>query len=605
LADAAGPSLLSGLNDAQREAALALVGTVRILAGAGTGKTRTITHRIAYGIRMGVYDPSRVLALTFTTKAAGEMRERLRALGAPSVQARTFHAAALSQLSYFWPHTIGGTAPRILGGKSRLVADAAQRIGLRVSPSAVRDLAGEIEWRKVSELSLEAYAAAAAAGRALPEGVDVEHAVALQQAYEDLKDEQSRMDFEDVLLATAGMLELEPWVTQRVRQQYRFFVVDEFQDVSPLQHRLLGLWLGERRELCVVGDAAQTIYSFTGARSSYLTEFDRRYPDARTVRLEGNYRSTRSIIALANAVSREIPHSLELEPAATSAAVTSSASAAAPGASPAAGRAGARGDRRPDLTAFERDEEEARTVAARIRAEIEGGAAPSSIAVLFRTNVQSAPFEAALQDAGIPFAVAGAKRFFERVEVRQALVALRAEAVQRDDRLPLFQSVSNVLRDLGWSQEPPASTGAVRERWNALDALMRLADGQPEGVTLQEFVAELAHRATMNADPDLRAVTLTTVHAAKGLEWDCVHLAGLADGLLPISYARTPDAVEEERRLFYVAVTRARRTLRLSYARGGGQREGERAPSRFLAGLDSRTLDGIDGAWRADRPTGR
>lgn len=555
-------SLLAGLNEAQRRAALALVGPVRILAGAGTGKTRTITHRIAHGVREGVYDPGRVLALTFTAKAAGELRLRLRDLDVPTVQARTFHAAALSQLGYFWPHTVGGEMPRILSGKGPVVAEAATRIGLRVAAPAVRDLAAEIEWRKVRDLTIDDYAAAATQ-RALPDGISAVAAADLHRAYEAVKDERRVMDFEDVLLATAGMLELEPWVTQRVREQYRFFVVDEFQDVSPLQYRLLKLWLGPRRELCVVGDPAQTIFSFTGATSDFLRDFEREFAGARTVELDLNYRSTGAILEVANAVAREIPAALELAPADDD-----------------------RSGTRPDLTAFHDDEAEAAGVARAIADDIAAGVAPEQIAVLYRLRSQSEPIERALQERGISAVLHGQRRFFDQPMVRAAVTALRAEAGQPRDE-PLFHTVRRVLGDLGWRPTAPEFPGAQRDAWAALDAIVRLADAAGEATTIVTFSHELAERARLQLEPTLGAVMLSTVHAAKGLEWDHVYLIGASDGLLPFAAATGRAGLDEERRLAYVAVTRARRRLRASYASAGG-RDRSRAPSRFLAPLGTR-----------------
>lgn len=571
---ARGPSdaeaLLAGLNERQREAALALIGPVAILAGAGTGKTRTITHRIAYGIRTGVYDPSAVLALTFTTKAAGELRGRLRELGAPAVAARTFHSAALSQLGYFWPHTVGGPAPKILPSKGATISQAAERVRIRVDQASVRDIASEIEWRKVSELSIEQYGLAARSSRALPAGLDAQQMVDLHQAYEDLKDERRQIDFEDVLLATAGMLELEPWVTQRVREQYRFLVVDEYQDVSPLQQRLIDLWLGDRRNLCVVGDPAQTIYSFTGASSRFLTGFADRYPDARVVELTGGYRSSGPIIAAANEIARRIPHALQLEP-------VESTSQREP---------------LPELLEFHDDAEEAGEIAERVKEDLEAGIRPSEIAILFRTNAQAEPFERALAQAGVPYALAGQRPFFDEPAVRQAMAAIRSQALVDDGSRPLFQLVSDILRDAGWTQRAPEGEGALRERWMAWDRLLRLAEEQPEGTTLRRFSDELQERAALRHEPALEAVTLTSVHAAKGLEWDSVLLVGCSEGLLPIGHAKDLEGIDEERRLFYVAITRARRRLRLSSTRFGGRRDGSRTPSRFLAELGTRTRRG-------------
>lgn len=557
---------LTGLDDAQRTAAETLLGPVCVLAGAGTGKTRTLTHRIAHGVASGVYDPERVLALTFTTRAAGELRGRLRALGAGGVSARTFHSAALAQLSHFWPQLIGGSLPRILEGKGRLLGQAAEQLRLRVDTAALRDAAAEIEWRKVSRLSLDEYARAAP-DRPLPPGLGPDAMVALQQAYEAIKDERRQLDFEDVLLVTAGMLDAEPAAAEQVRARYRFFVVDEYQDVSPLQQELLELWLGERTDLCVVGDASQTVYSFTGATSEYLLGFGARYPDARIVRLEANHRSAEPVLRLANRLMRGRPGALELV---------------------SADRRG--GPPVDEPTAYETDQDEARGIAAAVAAELAAGTRPERIAVLYRVNAQAPQLEAALAEAGIGVRVTGATRFFELDVVKRALLELRSVARGRpaDDPAPLWQAVSDVLRGVGWTQQAPESGGAVRERWEALDALLELAEQAPAGTSLPAFVDDLFERQAAQHEPVVSAVTLSTLHSAKGLEWEVVHIAGLADGLLPIAYARTPAAVDEERRLLYVGITRARRRLSLSWARRGARGQ-TREPSRFLAELRTST----------------
>ena len=544
--------LLAGLDEQQRQAAEALLGPVVLLAGAGTGKTRAITHRIAYGVATGVYSPSRVMALTFTARAAGELRSRLRVLGAGGVSARTFHASALSQLGFFWPQVVGGSAPRLLESKGRMIGHAAESLRLKLDTATLRDTAAEIEWRKVSRLSLDEYAAVK---RPLPPTLTVEKVVDLQRAYESVKDDRKQIDFEDVLLVTAGMIESEPRVAQQVREQYRFFVVDEYQDVSPLQQELLSLWLGERNDVCVVGDASQTIYTFAGATPDYLLGFPGAHEDTTVIRLEQNYRSTPAIVDAANRIMHGRAGALDLH--------------AAPGA--AAGPA-------PSVSTFPNDRAEARAIADAIRSQIDGGAAPESIAILYRINVQSAVLESALGDAGVPFVIRGATRFFDQREVKEAIMLLKGASVNTAPE-PLFQTVSDVLRSLGWTQDAPEVRGAVRDRWESLNALMGLVDEAPEGTTLKEFVTELSERQAGQHEPTMSAVTLATLHSAKGLEWDCVYIAGVSEGLLPIGYARTELAVEEERRLFYVGVTRARRQLRLSWA--GPNRE----PSRFLADL--------------------
>ncbi|GLK18225.1 ATP-dependent helicase [Herbiconiux flava] len=564
--------LLEALDPQQRIAARALLGPVCILAGAGTGKTRAITHRIAYGVATGVYSPGRVMALTFTSRAAAELRSRLRPLGAGGVAARTFHAAALSQLNYFWPQVIGGEAPRIVENKARAIAHAAETLRLRVDTATLRDVAAEIEWRKVSNLSLADYELKARTVRTMPSNLSVEQMIELQERYEALKDERRQLDFEDVLLATAGMIEIEPSVAIQVREQYRFFVVDEYQDVSPLQHHLLQLWLGDRRDLCVVGDASQTIYSFAGASADFLLDFPRRHESATVVTLEQNYRSTPPIVASANRLMRGRPGALTLH----SAASDSDAVADTPP--------------EPTVTAYRHDLDEAAGVAAEIARLVESGTPPQDIAVLYRINAQSAPLEQALTAAGVSYQLRGATRFFDQPDVKRAVMELRAASVSISDE-PLFKSVSDVLRSRGWTQVPPEGVGAVRDRWESLNALIGLAESMPAGTTFRQFTDELMERQSSQHEPTVRAVTLATLHSAKGLEWPAVFIVGVSEGLLPISYASGLEGVDEERRLLYVGITRARERLQLSWAAAGIRRGAARTASRFLAETGIRSVD--------------
>ncbi|QHA09881.1 AAA family ATPase [Streptomyces broussonetiae] len=566
--------MLEGLDPEQRAVATALHGPVCVLAGAGTGKTRAITHRVAYGVRAGILQPSSVLAVTFTNRAAGEMRGRLRQLGAQGVQARTFHSAALRQLQYFWPKAIGGGMPRLVDRKIQLVADAAAACGTRLDRGELRDVTAEIEWSKVTQTVPADYPyAAAKAGREAPRApAEIAH---LYAAYEDLKRDRAVIDFEDVLLLTVAILQDRSDIAEQVRAQYQHFVVDEYQDVSPLQQRLLELWLGDRDNLCVVGDASQTIYSFTGATPDHLLDFRTRHPGATVVKLVRDYRSTPQVVHLANGLlaqarGRAADHRLEL------------VSQRAPGAEPV-------------HTEYTDEPAEAEGAARRIRELIDAGVPAAEIAVLFRTNAQSETFEQALADAGVPYQLRGAERFFDRPEIRKAGIALRGAArfggndSLLDDAVDLPSQVRAVLSGEGWTSKPPAGSGAVRERWESLAALVNLAHdlaaASPKA-TLADFVTELDERAGAQHAPTVQGVTLASLHAAKGLEWDVVFLVGVAEGMLPITYAKSDEQIEEERRLLYVGVTRARERLHISWAlsRSPGGRPNRR-PSRFLDGL--------------------
>ncbi|WP_373196935.1 ATP-dependent DNA helicase UvrD2 [Mycobacterium marinum] len=573
--------LTAGLDDEQREAVLAPRGPVCVLAGAGTGKTRTITHRIAQLVASGHVAAGQVLAVTFTQRAAGEMRARLRGLdaaaqtssGVGAVQALTFHAAAHRQLRYFWPRVVGDIGWQLLDSKFAVVARAAGRARLNASSDNVRDLAGEIEWAKASLITPEQYSAAvAAASRDTP--LDAAQIAAVYAEYESLKvrDESlTLLDFDDLLLHTAAAIENDAAVAQEFRDRYRCFVVDEYQDVTPLQQRVLLAWLGDRDDLTVVGDANQTIYSFTGASPRFLLDFSRRFPDATLVRLERDYRSTPQVVSLANRViaaarGRVAGSRLQLT------------GQREPGPAPSF-------DEYPDEVA------EATAVAASIARLIQSGTPASEIAILYRVNAQSEVYEEALTEAGIAYQVRGGEGFFNRQEVKQAMVALQ-RAAERDIEAALPDVVRTVLEPLGLTAEEPAGTRA-RERWEALSALAQLVDdevAQRPHLQLAGLLAELRARADARHPPVVQGVTLASLHAAKGLEWDAVFLVGLADGTLPISHALAhgpeSEQVEEERRLLYVGVTRAR--VHWALARSPGGRQG-RKPSRFLNGIAPQT----------------
>jgi DNA helicase II / ATP-dependent DNA helicase PcrA len=598
-------AVLAALDPQQREVALAARGPVCVLAGAGTGKTRAVAHRIAYAVATGMVDPARVLAVAFTARAAGELRGRLRLLGRQvvpgggieQVQARTFHAAALRQLSHFWPLTVGGPAPRVLDSKINLVAEVARRLRLRLSLPDLRDAAGEIEWAKVTGVGPEEYPQASAkASRSQP--VTPVTLSRLYAAYEELRRERHLVDFESVLELTAAMLAEHPAAAAAVRERYGYFVVDEYQDVNPLQKMLLNAWTGDRDDLCVVGDPRQTIYSFTGASPAYLTGFTAEFPDATVIRLVRNYRSTPQVVALANRLGGT-PRRGHGAPLRGHGGPLHGPGAPGPGSGPA----GAGGDvlvaQRPagaeaEFTEYDDDQEEAAAVARRAAALIRSGTAPREIAVLVRTNAQTPAFEQALGEVGVPFAVKGAERFFERAEVRQAVGLLRAAARSASAGEEPADEVRAVLSGIGLSPQAPSGQGRARERWESLEALAQMADdffAASPGASLGDLAAELATRSAIGHAPTMDGVTLASLHAAKGQEWEVVFLAGLTDGMLPIVYAQTDDAISEERRLLYVGVTRARDLVCLSWALArspGGRRS--RKPSRFVEEIQPRRL---------------
>ena len=568
---------LAGLNDEQRLAAQTLEGPLCILAGAGTGKTRTITHRIAHLVHTQTAEPSQILAVTFTDKAAGELRQRLHTLGLPApIRAATFHAAAWAQLRWFWPQIEQGPLPEVLASKVRLLVPLARR-----TRTEARDLAAEIEWAKARRLTPESYAAAAG-DRDTP--LPVAQMAAVYAEYERSKSDAGMIDYDDMLLRVADLLETHAEIAAIVRDRYRNFTVDEFQDVNPAQFAVLRAWLGDRSDVCVVGDDDQTIYSFTGASSAYLTEFSSHFPAARRVTLTRNYRSSPQVLALANEV-------LWTKPAETRKRLVATE------------------DSGPEVRFVEHadDEAEVASIVAAITRLLGDGTRLGEIAVLYRVNSQSEPLEAALGAAGIPFVLPGAGGFYDRQEIRQALAVLSAGAQQPADVAPLgleqtvaaapatvVDRVRKVLKtQMKWDERRSPAGETARERWRNLGVLVELAAREVEhtpDLDLPGLVTVLQARAAAGADAagDAGAVTLSTIHRAKGREFDAVFLLAAEEGLLPLSHAKTDTEIEEERRLLYVAVTRARRHLTVSWTQRRPGYSGKivsRRPSRFLYNL--------------------
>lgn len=593
-------ALLDDLDPEQRQVATALTGPVAVIAGAGTGKTRAITYRIAYGVATGTYNPTSVLAVTFTTRAAGELRARLQQLGAYGVQARTFHSAALRQAQYFWPRVYGGELPQVMDNRMGLVAEAAGRLRVRVDTPGLRDLVSEISWAKVSNVSPEDYPRLAAQHNRQLVSYDPETVSRVFASYENAKRDRGRIDFEDILLCAAALMSEHAEIAETIRRTYRHLVVDEYQDVSPLQEALLNLWRGNRAELCVVGDPAQTIHSFAGAQAGYLTGFGQRFPDATVIRLVRDYRSTPQVVRCANSIMAP-PND----------------DAARQGFRPVVLQA--QQSAGPEVEFVESPDEsgEAADVADWLAQQAAEGVAFRDMAVLFRINAQSPPIEQALADRNIPYLVRGGERFYERPEVRQALLTLRttARTMTGTEQGSAVEQVKDVLITLGWTQQPPEGAGALRERWESLAALLSVAEdlqaeadveaaaseGSSEALSLAAVSAELDRRAEAQHVPTAQGVTVSTLHSAKGLEWDAVALLGIHEGSLPFVLATSPEQVSEEQRLLYVGVTRARRLLRVSWSRtrnGNGQ---ARKPSRFLQSVLPDSLRAPANGQRAAR----
>ncbi|CAN1524301.1 UvrD Superfamily I DNA and RNA helicases [Candidatus Nanopelagicaceae bacterium] len=542
--------ILEALDNEQRAVALATRGPVCVIAGAGTGKTRAITHRIAYAAAIGTMDPHKVLALTFTARAAGEMRTRLRSLGVPSVAARTIHAAALKQLTFFWPQVFGGRTPDLLTTKSGFLTEAIKRAQLQgelsiTSRDLLRDIATEIEWAKVSQVAPSDYLSESLKRTVKPR-INPEQLAKVYTAYESVKHQERAIDFEDVLLLTTAMIEEEREVRERVQDQYRFFTVDEYQDISPLQQRLINAWLGSRQELCVVGDPAQTIYSFAGATPVFLNSFTQRFPEAEVVRLTTGYRSTPEIIFTANSILRKGAMGNELV------AINDHGS-------------------KPTISSYNDEAAEIAGIVRDITQLISEGTPAQEIAVLARTNNQLNGLEKAMNAANLPYQVRNTERFFERKEVRDFLKQVRTASVIPTEGVSWLDELRTLAQ--------PFLTGGAIDGIAALLHLARELDGD-SGFTpknLRTYLREVEDRVQQNNPPTMPVTTLATLHAAKGLEWERVFLMGVSDGILPLENNSTTGdqaSIDEERRLFYVGITRAKSDLRLSY-RGKA--------SRFLA----------------------
>ncbi len=566
-------SLLDDLDPEQRDAVLATTGPVAILAGAGTGKTRVISRRTAYAIATDAVPPDQVLVVTFTEKAAGEMVARLRALGLPGVTARTFHAHALSMLRHFWPSRHDGQAlPDLLDSKLPILIRLARQLPghYRFTPS--KDLADEIEWAKARRVAPREYEAAAReAGREPPVPLDL--FVATFEGYERAKTRAGRIDFDDLLVETVSMLETDDDAAATVRARKRWFSVDEYQDTSPLQQRLLELWLGESRDVCVVGDEDQTIYTFTGASSAFLTSFAARWPGATEVALVRNYRSTPQVLSLANRLLAAEGRTKRLE--------------------------ATRGDGpEPTITKHPTADAELVALVAGIAARLRDGTTPSEVAVLVRMNAQLAPIEEALTRAGVAYVVRGL-RFYDRTEVRSAVGSLRRRPALDATGVRLTNAIKERWADaVGFEEDGAAEGDEARERQASFETLLAIVQSVVRGdasadvaVVLAELDARAAHERAGSAG----GVNLLTVHRAKGLEWDAVFLPALEEGNLPIRQALDDEAaLAEERRLLYVGLTRAREHLALSWAerRETRGRESRRQPSRFLLDLRPRPAPG-------------
>lgn len=589
--------LLEGLNEAQRGAVTTAAAPLCILAGAGSGKTRVLTRRIAHRVAESDAEPHRVLALTFTRKAAGELKSRLAQLGLrDAIAAGTFHGIALAQLRARWSER-GDREPQLL---DRKVAFVARLLPRRRGKGDVNplDAVAEIEWAKARRIRPDQYADEAMQHNRRPP-MPAREMAALYQHYQDEMARQGRVDFDDLLDRCEQALVSDPAFAATQRWRFRHLFVDEFQDVNPLQFALLRAWLGDRTDLCVVGDPRQAIYAWNGADATYLNHFDRHFPGSEVLELRDNYRSTPQILAVANAVIGNRETGAPLRPN-------------RPNGEP------------PEVVEYPTDAHEARGIARAVRDAHGPGRPWADQAVLARTNAQAALIADALGRGGIPHRVKGGAALTAQPEVKAALQRLKAARVPftvaladlqadttgrfdaDDDEMPQDPATSRIPRatepsgdaaapgpDAAQQSDSGRGTDDVgageQERRANLAALVQLgADylGLDSSATANGFISWLnAAARSEEAAGAGDAVDVATFHAAKGLEWPIVHVAGVEAGLVPIGHARSPEAEAEERRLFYVALTRAERVLRCSWAtqRTFGTRVADRRPSPYLA----------------------
>jgi DNA helicase-2/ATP-dependent DNA helicase PcrA len=554
-------AILADLNQEQRRAAQAVTGPVVILAGAGTGKTRVISYRVAYAVASGAVDERQVLVVSFTTKAAGEMAERLRKLGLRRAKASTLHAAALDQLRYFWPQKRSAELPTLVKSKVPVIVPLARALPGHYRFTAVKDLADEIEWAKNRRIVPANYARRAAeADRKPPIPIDVMSR--LYNDYERTKVRSGRLDFEDLLEEAVRLYETDAAAADLVRRRYAWFSVDEYQDTNPLQQALVDAWLGDRRDIGVVGDPNQTIYSFTGATPRFLLEFRERFPDAETISLVRNYRSTPQVLALANRLVR-----------ATSGPQLTSTSSDGP---------------EPQIERYMDESSELAALTRGIRELLTNGTPAVEIAVLTRTNYQLEPIASHLRGQGVPFRFSGTP-FFRSAEVRAAIRAIAVPA-PADSDLPTL--AIDRWRSLGYAPEEGRDDPDAAERQQTfvtLLAIVRRFAAEHPGASARDVLSEFDRLAAVEADERADGVTLSTIHGAKGAEWEAVFTPMLEEGSLPIYHAlKNGTGVDEERRLLYVALTRAKRHLSLSWAAARTTPKGKIAkqhPSRFLAEL--------------------
>lgn len=534
------------LDEEQLRVAKHTNGALVVLATAGSGKTTAITHRIASVVGSGAKSAENGLALTFTNKAAQELKLRLQGLGIANLTTGTFHAVALRQLSYFWPQVFGGSIWPIQA-RATLLSTLTQTFTV----TQRRYIEAEIDWLKSSGIDAVSYSKLQRVGE-----VPTSEVAEIYSRYQDLSHSKRVIDFDDILQLTVGLLSNHPEILKEVRKRYTWFTVDEFQDVTPIQNALLRLWVGEREDICVVGDPAQTIYSFAGARAEYLNDFW--LQDADRLFLNRTYRCPKEVTALAESLMAHTSTPVRMQ-------------------------SNSKADGGVSSLIASNEYEEARLIAHRIEALLGAGVSPQEITVLLRLGSMSQYFEKAFEELNIPFSVRGARPFFDRSEIKEVLLALRQgyEASTQNVR----ELILSVATNQGWTRQSPGTSESGRQAWESITGLLNLADQLGRDLSLGDFFHHVALLAQQNLAPVESVVTITTLHAAKGLEWEHVFIPGLVEGVLPYSEA----SLDEERRLLFVGITRSKNSVTLTMPT---ERLKQRTtPSRFLEEMNQNTTD--------------
>lgn len=525
------------LDEEQRLVANHTNGALVVVATAGSGKTTAITHRIANIVQTGKKSPEHGLALTFTNKAALELKHRLQTMSINALTTGTFHAVALRQLSYFWPQVFGGSIWPIQARTTIL-----STLTSRYSIAGRRYIEAEIDWLKSSGLDASAYVRLNRNGE-VPAGDIAE----IYGRYQDLTHSKRVIDFDDILQLTLGLLSNHPEILKEVRKRYTWFTVDEYQDVTPVQNALLQLWVGQRDDICVVGDPAQTIYTFAGARSEYLRDFW--VADATRLQLTRTYRCPREVSSAAMSLMASSSTPVDIQ---SQGSVTGKVETLKCG----------------------NEYEEAQVVANRVKELMSNGVRPEEIAVLIRLTSMSQVFESAFENARIPYSMKGAKPFFERSEIKELLMMLRQEHEASTKNVK--DLLLTIATQQGWSANEKTTSESVRQIWESITGLLNLADHLGAEVTLGDFFHQVALLSSQNLAPTESVVTISTLHSAKGLEWNHVFIPSVVESVLPYSI----DAVDEERRLLFVGITRSKSTVTLTVP---SERFTQVAsPSRFL-----------------------